>query len=172
MMRWLRESLYQTCPEVKSLPPLDMSDHIMVSRQNLQRQMVPRTLARTATPSPTYIVQQTKPVAQAVSTKKKNPAEHWDLQAPSLYRLAEIQGPKEIPQIWQTLAPPTKEKARPAFKIVCRESAQSLRCKVSQVTHAVAVLLLGIHFFTEDPDCMNDTVNIFQFTNISLSAGS
>ena len=36
----------------------------------------------------------------------------------------------------------------------------------------MAVLLLGLQFFTEDPDCVNDTVNIFQFTNFSLSAGS
>ena len=41
-----------------------------------------------------------------------------------------------------------------------------------QVTHAVTVLLLGLHFFTEYPDCVNDTVNIFQFHDLSLSAGS
>ena len=42
----------------------------------------------------------------------------------------------------------------------------------ARVTHAVAVLLLGLHFFTEDPDCIEDTVNIFQFPNLFLSAGS
>ena len=36
----------------------------------------------------------------------------------------------------------------------------------------MAVLLLGLHFFTEDPDCVNDTVNIFKLTDLSLSAGS
>ena len=36
----------------------------------------------------------------------------------------------------------------------------------------MAVLLLGLHFHTEDPDCVNDTVNIFQFPDLSLSAGS
>ena len=40
------------------------------------------------------------------------------------------------------------------------------------MTHSVAVLLLGIHFQTEDPDCVNDTVNIFQFPDLSLSARS
>ena len=40
------------------------------------------------------------------------------------------------------------------------------------MTHALAVLLLGIHFHTEDSDCVNDTVNIFQFPDLSLSAGS
>ena len=36
----------------------------------------------------------------------------------------------------------------------------------------MAVLLLGLHFHTEDPDCVNDAVNIFQFPDLSLSAGS
>ena len=36
----------------------------------------------------------------------------------------------------------------------------------------MAVLLLGIHFHTEDPDCVNNTVNILQFPDISLSTGS
>ena len=94
------------------------------------------------------------------------------MQAPSLYRLADVQIPEELPQIWQTLAPLTKERARPAFEIMCRESALALRYKAPRVTHAVEVILLGLHFFTEDPYCVNNTVNIFQFPYLSLSAGS
>ena len=97
MMRWLRASLYQTCPEVKSLPPLDMSDHIMVSRQNLQMQLVPRIPSEPDTPSPTYMVQQAQQVAHASPAKNKSPEECWDLQASSLYRLAEVQGTEELP---------------------------------------------------------------------------
>ena len=152
LMTWLRASLYQACPGVNSLPPLKLADKITVSHQTLQRHLVPRTRAQPATPAPTYIVQQAQPVDQATPPKKKNPAERWDLQAPSLYRLANVQGPEELSQIWKTLAPLTKEKARPAFKIACIESAQDLRCKAPCVTHAVVALLLGLHFFTEDPD--------------------
>ena len=36
----------------------------------------------------------------------------------------------------------------------------------------MAVFLLGLHFFTEDPNCVNNTVNIFQFPGLSLSSGS
>ena len=36
----------------------------------------------------------------------------------------------------------------------------------------MAVLLLGLHFFTEYPDCVNDKVDIFRFPYLSLSAGS
>ena len=69
------------------------------------------------------------------------------------------------------MSPLTKEKARPAFEIACRESARALRCKAPRVTHAVAVLLLGLHFHTEDPKCVNNTVNIFQLPDLYLFAG-
>ena len=36
----------------------------------------------------------------------------------------------------------------------------------------MSVLFLGLHFFTEDPDCINHTVNIFQFPDLSISADS
>ena len=172
LMRWLRAFLYQTCPGVKYLPPLNMADHITVRRQNLQRQLVPRIPAGTATPAPTYIVHQEKQVSQAATAKEKIQAERSDLQASSLYKLANAQGPEELPEIWHTLDPLTKEKSRPAFEIACGESSRALRCKAPRVTHTVAVLLLGLHFFTEYPDCVNNTVNIFQFPDLSLSAGS
>ena len=69
-------------------------------------------------------------------------------------------------------APLTKEKAIPALGISCRTSACVLQCKTPRVTHYVAVLLLGIHFHTKDPDYVKNTVNIFHFPDISLSAGS
>ena len=119
-MTWIRASLYQACPGVNSLPPLEVADHITISRQTLQRQLVPRACAQPATPALTYIFQQSQ-TSQATPAKKKNPAERWDLQAPSLYRLADVQGPEELPQIWHTLAPLAKENAPPAFDIACRE---------------------------------------------------
>ena len=152
-------------------PPLELADHITISRRTLQRQLVSSACAQPATPALTYIVQQAQP-AQTTPAKKKNPVESWYLQAPSLCRLDNVKSPEDLPLIWHTLAPLTKEKARPAFEISCRESAQDLRCKAPCVTHTVAVLLLGLHFFTEDPDCVNATVNIFQFPDLSLSAGS
>ena len=68
-MEWIRASLYKTCLRVKSLPTLDLADHIMVSRQNLQIQMVPRTHAGIAMPTPTYIIHN-QPAAQAAPAKK------------------------------------------------------------------------------------------------------
>ena len=83
-----------------------MADHITVGRQALQRQLVPRITAGPATPSPTYIMHQAQQAAQAAPKKKKIPAERWYLQAASLYRLADVQRPEKLPEIWQNLAPP------------------------------------------------------------------
>ena len=82
--------MYQTSPGVKSLPLLNMADHIMVGRQILQRHLVPCISAGPATPAPTYIVHQAQQVAQSAPAKKKLPAERWDLQASSLYRLVDF----------------------------------------------------------------------------------
>ena len=94
------------------------------------------------------------------------------MQAPSLCRLADVKIPEDLPLIWHTSAPLTKKKACPAFEIAFRESAQDLRCKAPRVTHTVSVLLIGLHFFMEDPDCVNNAVNILQFPDIYLSMGS
>ena len=133
--------------------------------------MVPLTPSGPAAPPPAYIIQ-SRPEAQAATPKKKDSAERWDLQTLSMYRLVNVQGLEDLPNIWKTLVPLTKEKARPAFEIACRKIARALRCKSPRVTHAVAVLFLGLHFYTEDPDCVNDTVNILMFPDISLSARS
>ena len=89
LMTWIRASLYTTCPGMTSLSPLELADHITVSRHKLHIQMVPCTPLGQAAPPPTYIIQN-QPAAQAAPAKEKDPTERWDLQAPSLYRLANI----------------------------------------------------------------------------------
>ena len=132
LMRWLRASLYQTCPGVKSVPPLEMANHITVIRQTLQRQLVPCIPAGPATPALTYIVHQAQKVSQAAPAKMKRPKERWDLHAASLYRLIEVQGPEDLPEIWQTLSLLIKEEARPAFEISFIESARDLKYKAPE----------------------------------------
>ena len=48
------------------------------------------------------------------------------------------------------------------------EYARALQCKAPRVTHSVASLLPVIKFHMEDPDCVNNTMNIFQFPYLSL----
>ena len=115
-MAWLRAYLYAACPGVTALPPLELVDHITVSRQELLKVKVPRTPSRPDTPAPRYIIQ-SQPASQAALAKKKEPAERWDLQATYLCRLADVQGPEDLPEIWKTLAPLSKEKAWLAFEM-------------------------------------------------------
>ena len=116
LMTWLRASLYAVCPGIKSLPLLDLAYHITVSRKKLLIEMVPRTPSGTATPSLTYIIQ-IQPAAQAAPENKKDPAERWDLQAPYLYRLANVQGSEDLPDIWKTLAPLKRRRRSPPSKL-------------------------------------------------------
>ena len=74
LMIWLRASLYQTCPGLKSPSPFIMADHILVGRQNLHRQLVPCISEGPDTPAPTYIFYQAQQVSQAAPSKKKSPA--------------------------------------------------------------------------------------------------
>ena len=106
-MTWLRASLYATRPGVTSLPPLELADHITIGIQNLHKTMVPRNHSSPAAPAPSYIIQ-SQLAPQASPAKKKEPAERWDLQATYLYRLADVHGPNDLPDIWKTLAPLSK----------------------------------------------------------------
>ena len=72
LMKLIKASQFQTCPAVKSLLPLEMSDHITVVRQNLQQHLVPRTPAGPEKSAPTYIMHQSQQVAPSATTKNKN----------------------------------------------------------------------------------------------------
>ena len=77
-----------------------MADHITVGRQNMQQQILPRTAAGHATSAPTYIVHQSQQVSQTSPAKKKTPVGHWDLKASSLYRITNVPGLEDLPEIW------------------------------------------------------------------------
>ena len=70
LMTWLRASLYAACPGVTSPPPLELADHITVSRKNLLRAMVARTPSSPAAPAPTCIIQ-SQPASQTAPAKNK-----------------------------------------------------------------------------------------------------
>ena len=65
----------------------------------------------------------------------------------------------------RTLTPIQKDKSRAALNIACQYKAQEIR-------YAVAGLVVSLYFYTEDHYGFRDTVNIFLFLDIYLSAGS
>ena len=59
-----------------------------------------------------------------------------------------------------------------ALETACLHKAIELRYKAPKISHIVAGLLRRLDLYTEDPDGVGGTVNIFMFTNLSLSASS
>ena len=57
------------------------------------------------------------------------------------------------------------------MEVACRRTTKHLRFRSPRISHTTAVLGLGLSFYSEDPDGMGDAINVFLFTNLSLSAG-
>ena len=58
------------------------------------------------------------------------------------------------------------------MEVACRRKAEHLRFRVPHISHTVVVLVLGLAFYSEDPDGVGDAVNVFLFLDLSPSAGS
>ena len=59
-----------------------------------------------------------------------------------------------------------------ALETACLHKAIELRYKAPKISHIVAGLLRRLDLYTEDPDGVGGTVNIFVFPNLSLSTSS
>ena len=143
---------FKTFTIVVSLPPLDMDDHITIVRQRLQNQMVPSAPQAHTMPSMCIFHNQPHQTASPTPPKKNTPSENWDLQVMALLRITNVPAIENMSEIWHTPTPLTKEKAIPSLEISCREIARALICKAPRVTHTATVLLLDLHFYTEDPN--------------------
>ena len=93
----------------------------------------------------------------------------WEIQQFSLFRLCNIDKIENLPKIWKTIIPLTKEKARMVIEIMCVHKTRELRYKAPRISHAVEVLIINLKFHTEYPDGFGDTVKMFLFPNLSLS---
>ena len=58
------------------------------------------------------------------------------------------------------------------MEAACRRTAEHFRFRSPRISHSVAVLVLGLAFYSEDPDGVGYTINIFLFPYLSPSAGS
>ena len=96
----------------------------------------------------------------------------WELQNIALYRLCNLSGLDSLSKNWRTLDLLQKDKARTFLDISFQHKARELRYKANRISYIVAGIMLSLAFHTEDPDGFVDTVDIFLFTDLSLSAGS
>ena len=53
-----------------------------------------------------------------------------------------------------------------------RRTAEHICFRASHISHAATVLILGLSFYSEDPDGVGDAINVFLFPDLSLLASS
>ena len=58
------------------------------------------------------------------------------------------------------------------MEAACRRSAEQLRFWAPHIYHTIAVLVLGLGFYSKDPDGVGDAINFFLFPDLSPSEGS
>ena len=54
----------------------------------------------------------------------------------------------------------------------CRRTAEHLQFLAPRISHSVAVLVLGLDFYSEEPDGVGEGINVFIFPDLSPSVGS
>ena len=68
--------------------------------------------------------------------------------------------------------PLEKDIARAATEAACWRTIKILRFRHPHIPHAVVVMVMALAFHTKDVDRVENTLNIFLFTNLSPLAGS
>ena len=58
------------------------------------------------------------------------------------------------------------------METACRRTAEHLCFWAPRISHAILVLVLGLAFYSEDPDGVGDAISILIFPDLSPSASS
>ena len=58
------------------------------------------------------------------------------------------------------------------MEVACLRTVEHLRFQEPRISHAAVVLVLGLAFYSEDPDDVGDDINIFLFLDMSPLASS
>ena len=98
-------------------------------------------------------------------------AERWGADLRSLLRICYARTAAQILEIWRTVDPLEKDRARAAMEAAFRSTMKILRFLHPHIPHAVVVMVMALAFHTKDVDRVEDTINIFLFTDLSPLAG-
>ena len=79
---------------------------------------------------------------------------------------------EQLPEIWRTVAPLKKYRARAAMEAARRRTTDGLCFRLPCIPHAVAFMVMAPAFHTEDPVGVEDVLHIFLFLDLSPLAGS
>ena len=80
--------------------------------------------------------------------------------------------PADLPPIWDVITPLSRERAQSAIKAACRRTVEHLRFRAPRTSHAVAVIVLGLDFYSKDPYGVGDTIDVFLFPDLYPSVSS
>ena len=100
------------------------------------------------------------------------PTDRWGADLRSLLQIFNFSMESQLPDIWITVAPLKKDRARAAMEAACWRSTENLRFHPPYISHAVAVMVVVLTFHTEDPNGVGGALNTFVFPDLSPLAGS
>ena len=78
----------------------------------------------------------------------------------------------KILDIWCTVAPLKKDRARASMETTFRRNTNDLCLCPHCIPQAIVVMVMALAFHTKYPDGVGGALNIFLFLDLSLSAGS
>ena len=99
-------------------------------------------------------------------------ADMWGGDLQSLMRLCNVSAVEKLPQIWRTIAPLSRDRARAAMGEAHQRTAKHMHLSVPIINHGVTVMVLDLAFYTKYRDSVGDAINIFIFPDVSPEAGS
>ena len=98
--------------------------------------------------------------------------EIWGDTLNSLLRMCNMTSAADLHTIWDVINPLSRDRARSDMEAYCLRKSEHLRFRAPHISHAVAVLVLGLTFYSEDLDGVGDAINVFIFPDLYSSAGS
>ena len=99
------------------------------------------------------------------------PAERWGADLRSLLQVCYARTAAQLLEIWRTVAPLDKDRARAVMEAACQRTIKILRFRHLHIPNALVVMVIVLAFHTKDVDGVEDMLNIFLFNDLSPLAG-
>ena len=99
------------------------------------------------------------------------PTEILGAELQSLLRVGNASTAAQLLEIWKTIAPLQKDRARSAMEAAYWRTGDGPRFRPSRTPHVVVVTVIALAFHTEELDGVGDALNIFLFPDLYPSVG-
>ena len=141
-------------------------------RQELHHTLVPPPLLNQLTPPIKYLPLTPLHMTSKKPVKMANRApERWGDNRWCLLRLCNVTSVEDLPPIFQMVDPLSKDHTQASIESSFCQTTKRMIYRTPHIYHAVAVMVLGLVFYTDELDDVGDAVNIFCSLDLSPSAG-